>query len=753
MDHTRPALPVNNLIDLMESALGMNFSDEQKAILRNSFTNPVLVNACAGSGKTTVFILLMFVAVNRGIVEPDEILGITFSHQSRHDMELRYTSYAKDLADVGLEGDLISPTFDTFHSLFFHLLQTNPKYQSVQVLESYTYFSALLASRIEHLSPYMSKTETLQKIFELNNYLINRDLTDDGILPRGYENFDLNGIFTQMQKYSHEAYDKGFYQDYITIVNYYQELKVQNGMVDFNDMKILLAKSLQEEKYLQQYRSIMERFKLVLIDEFQDIDNLQWKIIIQLLNKTALKRLLVIGDDDQSIYSFRGSNPQLIIYYQKIMPNVLVYNLSTNYRTCGRILATVVQAITTNKVRLSKSLLAFKEDQGQFNTYQTNVFEINQNSLLKHLIAQINDPKINNQDIAVLVRYNSARTVASDWLANQDIFVNLNNNRLVLQNNSIYRIFIGLVKAFWNDRFKFFHENAHRIGFRAYEEHVDRLKQTYRKKRIVKLKKYVDLVLDYTSSLDFTADEFSDYDLAIVKVFQETQTRKAQHLPDNAIWLLKEVTKLTEDYFRIMEGNNFISKNQVDEIRSYLEDELANVSDLDEFFTTEDIKKQKLTNKIEFLKQKSHVQFMSIHQAKGLEFKYVYLYQLTDKTIKQGSVIINKLFPPDISFADFLIVWQKSDMKALDSILVSLMMPEYNDHRTFFKTNSFYSDDTSRQAYFELYQAIIKYSELIEEERRLIYVGITRAETELNLDLNNQANPLLYELALPNINK
>src|SRR5699024_4443793 len=114
------------------------------------------------------------------------------------------------------------------------------------------------------------------------------------------------------------------------VVTYYQELKIQNGLVDFNDMKMLLLKSMKDKKYLKQYQDVMKQFKLVIIDEFQDIDNLQWKIISKLLSTETVDRLVVIGDDDQSVYSFRGSNPKYIMNYHELMPTAQTLNLSTN---------------------------------------------------------------------------------------------------------------------------------------------------------------------------------------------------------------------------------------------------------------------------------------------------------------------------------------------------------------------------------------------------------------------------------------
>jgi len=132
----------------------------------------LLVNACAGSGKTTIFILMALVAVSKGIVNTDEILGVTFSHKSKEDMTARYRKYVSELANVGLTYSTEEPKFTTFHSLFFHLLTCNEEYQGVRVVSSYKEYQRSLERVMAHPDPVMTKRQMLKQMFRLNNYLI-----------------------------------------------------------------------------------------------------------------------------------------------------------------------------------------------------------------------------------------------------------------------------------------------------------------------------------------------------------------------------------------------------------------------------------------------------------------------------------------------------------------------------------------------------------------------------------------------------
>lgn len=756
---TQTTATTEQIIRLMESGLGLTFSQEQKQILMNDFEKPLLVNACAGSGKTTIVILMILVAISKGLVDSSEVLGVTFSNRSRLDMDKRYDKYIKELSDVGLNMRDTQPLFSTFHALFLHLLMTNDEYKNIEVLQSPSYFTRQLKTKITHPSDVCSINETLNQIFTLNNYMINQDLTEDCIYPIGYGNMNDEEVFEALSQCTRQEHEIGFYQDYIEVVTYYQELKIQNGLVDFNDMKILLLQSMKDKKYLKQYQDVMKQFKLVIIDEFQDIDKLQWKIISKLLSSETMSRLVVVGDDDQSVYSFRGSNPKYIMNYCELMPNAQTLNLSTNYRTGGKILCAAIPGITLNSIRLEKSLQAFNSEKGTIFTYEPNNSE--EYGILKHLAEQVNDSSIDNKEIAVLVRYNASRTIAADWLANHNIYANINNKSLVLQRNRYYKIIVETMRALWNDNYKYFYNQSSRIGFKKYTAHIDEVKKRYGKKRIVKLSKYLTLTQDSMNSLTSTElDEYGfEFDSAVIEEFNDIQNMKNEG-PENAeipVDLFISARRLTVRYFNFMTSRKFISIKELNKLFSYLAEELSMYKNPDDLFKHEDYKESILTKKEEVAKQQNQVQFLSLHQSKGLEFKYVYLYDLSDKEVHQGSLDINKFYRPDISFDNFVDIFSKRILffrERTDKAFNSAMIEEYSDlvHEKSFDPRNFEESLNNKrviQLMYNLYKAAKKYSAFIEEERRLLYVGVTRAKAELNVELIGNANPLLFELNLP----
>jgi len=759
-------LSTQKVIDLMESGLKMKFSDEQIAILNNDFTKPLLVNACAGSGKTTIFILMSLIAIAENKTEPDEILGITFSHKSKLDMGERYNKFVSELSTTGLDFSTGRPKFTTFHALFYQLLRQNPEYRSSKVLSSYRFFIRDLADQIKHPSNVITKDEMLEEMFDLNDYMINQGLTSDGVLPDATADKPLSEAIKVMSDYSRQNHTDEFYSDYVDVLNKYQDLKRQNGYIDFNDMKLLLLESMQVPEYLQYYQRVMSKFKIAVIDEFQDIDNLQWEIISKLLSPETMKHLIVIGDDDQSIYSFRGSNPKYILNYKTLLPDAQKHNLSTNYRTGEKILKRVIPLIKKNHVRLDKELLADKKDQGVFKLFSSKKSGFYGDSkMLKRLVKQINDPEINNDDIAILVRYNSSRMLSADWLANQKIYANINNAGAILQNNIVYRIISQLMRAFWDNQYKYFSDQTNRIGFRSYKDHTEKVERRS-EREIEKLSDYLLAAEAYNAE---TNTPFKRHDERVkiyfngVKRFKkriadaETDEDKKKISKAAIDEVYTAATKLTDRYFDYMEEKNFMSKVEVNDIKKYLEEELEKYDSLDDFFFKEERKKEILSDKMEQDKQEHRIQFLSLHQSKGLEFKYVYLYGLTDKEVDAASKVLNTWFPPEMTFDKFVQEWKliyNHSFKFLENALKSAHIDNYRDVTNNNAFNPINIDKTlNKKSEFNMFHGFYKevenYSAIVEEERRLLYVGVTRAQQELNLRIAPDSSPLLFELELP----
>lgn len=221
--------------------------------------------------------------------------------------------------------------------------------------------------------------------------------------------------------------------------------------------------------------------------------------------------------------------------------------------------------------------------------------------------------------------------------------------------------------------------------------------------------------------------------------------------------LLQAAIKLTDKYFDYMIQKKFMAKSEVNEIKNYLEEELETYHNIDDFFFDEEQKKSILSSQVERNKQEHHIQFLSLHQAKGLEFKYVYLYGLTNKEVEKPGLSINEWFPPDMTFEQFTKKWSLIYNKSYEYLGTALGATRITDYQDFWKNNAFNpinlksTLDKKKETtmFHNFYQEVKNYSEFIEEERRLLYVGVTRAQEELCMRIAPDSNPLLFELNLP----
>lgn len=756
-------LNTNEAIQILETSLNLTFSDEQIAILHSGFNRPVLVNACAGSGKTTIFMLASLVAIMTDQTKPESILGITFSKMAQTDMAARYQDYVKKLPK-----DVVSvsnkPYFSTFHALFYRLLMKDPEFTHTRVLATWTPLLKDLSSALIHGNPQMSDYEVLEQIFQLKDYLNNMDLSHDGY--NFLDGREFRVAIREIEKELRSEHTAEFYDDYLNVVALYEDRKRAMGLVDFNDMKNLLLESMQDSQNLALYRKEMDKYSLVFLDEFQDIDPQQWEIISQLLNNQAMSRLIAIGDDDQSIYRFRGSSPEYLLKFGNYVPNAKTYALSTNYRTGGAILDSALPLLKMNKNRLEKKLSAYNEGVGKIYIHKEkeSVLDIKENTFVESFIRDYNNPTIPNKEIAILVRYNQSRTFIADYLAARGINVNIQKKKLILQNDKIYCIYMDLVKAFWEDKFGLFSKNANKIGFKKYQKFIIALKKQNGYSRLSKLSVFIEM-LDAVD-LNSIPGDIQEYNRDVVKVFKATQNIKQGLQQDDSPekqkkamkTLLALVSNLTNTYFSFMTDKKFISKNKKSAIFDYLEQLADSCANVDTFLKNEQIKKKNLENELTVSQEKGTVSLLSLHQSKGLEFQHVYLFGLDNTDLPDITERMYRWFEPDTSYAKFVAVLiQMTKNKVFNRVFAagceSLQFKSYQD----IKRNGIPLEEMTKniaisgEVPFELhalYVDIMQFVNFVEEERRLLYVGITRSKKSLFIDIPRNPNPLLFELDL-----
>lgn len=343
---------------------------------------PALVIAGPGSGKTTVLTNRIKFLIEEHKVAPEEILVITFSKAAALEMRTRFYSMCED--------SFYPVTFGTFHSVFFQIIHTQYHYNTSHIL-------------------------TLQKKRELMRLALKRSRIID--YP---ENELVDTLLKEVAYYKNTNESADFKSD--TNINsemwkiaykQYRDLQIAENKIDFEDMLLIVRNLFRKNReVLTHYRSI---YKYILIDEYQDINDIQYDCVRMLAGDRA--NLWVCGDDDQSIYGFRGANPKIMLSFTNDYPNATVVKLTDNYRSSKRIVEAAGRVIAENRNRFNKDIRGMGADGIPVELIHTKDEEEEDSRILE----MINNTDKPYTDIAILLRTNIQATRFADLLRRNDI--------------------------------------------------------------------------------------------------------------------------------------------------------------------------------------------------------------------------------------------------------------------------------------------------------------------------------------------
>lgn len=738
----------DEIIELFEKSNGIALSEEQKVIIKSPNDSAYLINAAAGAGKTTLQIMKMISSILSGESDPEDMLAITFSSQAQSDMSERYDQYVEKLNTLGVYMPPEKPTFSTFHAFFYRILRQLPQYANMSVLPSYKQYTVQLSKAITHSNDsVISKSDILEKIFNIYQLLINTNQSIDGLyLYHSDYDSDTESSLNVAQLYMFNSKiinnvvkdDLGtaFWSDYVDVITTYTDLKHQNYQMDFNDMSTFLAQAMDSPFEASQLIGASSIYSHLMIDEFQDINNSQWELMQRLILPSTMSHLIAIGDNDQAIYGFRGSTPKFIMEFEKIMPKAKVLNLSTNYRTGGNILAEAKKIIEDNQYRLPKQLVAFKQNQGQVIIHKSTFDQFSQSSpFLQALLLDINDP-IRTGNISILTRYNSDAMLIIDWLARNKVYINAPAH-LSLSKNKLYSTIMTIAYSFYQNNITLFQTITRNIGFKSFKILVD---DTVKSDNISNLS---DLTQALKSNMNL-----NDNDLMNIKNIENVFSFMNQYndpsiksVPFGQFFQL--IKTLTSPYYSYMLKHKYIPEDSYSKIINYMYQLFLAAEDehlsMEEFFSNEESKNSMVDMPVSNVED---VFVSSIHQSKGLEYDNVYLFGLKENSTDESVILLEKLIGYNFDDADIRNIKNKRRttqilfMKNVQNLQNQFLNKFIRKH----PINMVLEDEIFIETLSNLLQ--LKFDE-IEEERRLIYVGMTRAKTTLHLDSFIEMSPLL----------
>ena len=301
------------------------YNDSQvKAI--GHFNGPCLTLAGPGSGKTAVITERTKNLITKYHVNPSNILVITFTKAAALEMKTRFLS---------LMGNGSYPvTFGTFHAVYFSILKHAYNYNANNIVREEQKYALMRELVQKHRLEYEDETEFVSSILGEISMVKNTGVS----IEHYYSTNCAENIFRRIY---------GEYHEYLH----------QHKLIDFDDMLVYTYELFRERKDI--LSAWQRKFQYILIDEFQDINKIQFDIVKMLA--APENNLFVVGDDDQSIYRFRGARPELMLHFKDDYPEAEQILLDTNYRSQKEIVEASLRLIGCNKERFQKKIQANQE--------------------------------------------------------------------------------------------------------------------------------------------------------------------------------------------------------------------------------------------------------------------------------------------------------------------------------------------------------------------------------------------------------
>ena len=601
-------------------------SNEQQQIVKHIY-GPVLVISCPGSGKTTVIVNRTNQMIQNGI-EPGKILVVTFTKESATEMETRF------LRDFGIKG----VNFGTIHSFCFKVLASYYSYRKEDILtgtEQYIFF----ANCLREMCGKVEEDKVLGLMSHVS-FCRNKECP-----PGGYDPCD--PVITKQEFL--EAYKK------------YEAWKREVKKIDFDDMLILTRELLKSELQVLEYWQ--NKFPYIMVDEYQDTSSIQSDICNLLAAK--FKNICVVGDDDQSIYRFRGAKVETILNFRKDYPDATIYKLGINYRSTTEIVNRAGLLIKNNTKRYKKDFLANRTEKGYVGVKVYDMSVKQTLSVVKQ-IEELHENGVPYNEIAVLYRTN---------IQNQLFLPHMMSKKVPFYTTEAPQdihdeIMFGDIKAYY--------ALANGVG-----TNKDLLRILNRPMRYLKKELFKD-VAPTKSALEIACrkagERAGDCYMEIIKLLRDLERMKELKPSEFCSYMdiYFSYTKSIIDYAEYI-GKD---KEHIITIWEMLKKEAENFSTMGEWLAYGSEYKKKLQDERK-KNYKKGVCFSTFHASKGLEWQVVFIIDATD---------------------------------------------DYCPHK---KAES--NDD-------------------FEEERRLFYVGVTRAKTECRIsyvkDDKTRASRYLGEMGL-----
>ena len=541
---------------------------QKEAILH--YNGPMLVLAGPGSGKTfTITHRICHLIKERG-VNPANILVITFTKSAAGEMKDRFESL--------MGGETTSVSFGTFHAIFFRILKFAYRYDARSIVRE--------EQRIQYI-----KEEMDQCSMEVEDEaeFVSSILTEISSVKGEMIGLD--------HYYSKNSSEENFKQLYLG----YENRLRKAGLIDFDDMLVMCYELFTQRKDILE--AWQKKYQYILVDEFQDINRVQYEIIRMLA--APENNLFIVGDDDQSIYRFRGAKPEIMLGFEKDYKDAKKVLLNINFRSTKDIVTTAGKLISNNEMRFPKNIVTKKGTGKPVITRMWQDPKEETSEIVQEIMAY-KKAGFSWSDIAVLYRTNMGPGLLIEKLMEYNIPFSMRDSVPNLYDHWICKNIMAYIKGGLGDLsranvFQFLNRPNRYISRDALEGPVinwESIKSFYQDKGFM-----VERV------------EQMEYDLRMLKTMD----------PVAAINYIRKVIGY-DDYIRDYAQYRRMKPEELFEVLDQLKESAANFSTYESWFLHmkeygEELKAQAMKREQSI----DGVALMTMHSSKGLEYRIVYI--------------------------------------------------------------------------------------------------------------------------------
>lgn len=564
-------------------------SEQKKAGAK--VNGPLLILAGAGSGKTRTITYRIAYMIQELGISPYSILAVTFTNKAAKEMRERVENL------IGEDGK--RAMISTFHSFGLRLLRAYSK-----IIGYDSNFTIYDTDDQKKVVKGIMKQLVIKNKDLTEGKIVSRisKLKEDGISPEEYEK---DHRFEPDANIIYEVYKR-----------YNQTLKENNGM-DFSDILTNTYKLLENREVLEK---LQEKFKYIMVDEYQDTNNIQYKII----NKIAAKyrNICVVGDENQSIYGFRGADIRNILDFEKDYPDAVVIKLEENYRSTKIILDAANEVIKNNKTSKDKKLWTKKVSGDKIILKPCSDGRDEVNFVIEEIVEMRKDGRRYN-DFTILYRTNAQSRLFEEGF---------------LRYNIPYKVFGGMQ----------FYQRAEIKDILAYLSVINNTRDGINLDRIINVPKRkigdktIEKIKNYAEEKGLSiydslkeAENISGLSSAVTEKLKEFSNMMAEleelsfELPVSE--LFDEVIKKV-GYFSYLNSSYDDAESRIENVEELKNSiiELENV--VDNLTLREYLENVSLVSATDDLdSEREYVKLMTIHNAKGLEFPVVFLVGMEDE--------------------------------------------------------------------------------------------------------------------------